>query len=115
MFGFDKTHRLLHKQEFDVVFRCAKKITNPEFTVLFCKNTLGHARLGLVISKKIVNKAHDRNRIKRILRESFRLNSQLPAVDIVVLAKPFVKKALSFQMRANLDKLWNRLSTQHEL
>ncbi len=113
MFGFDKTRRLLHKNEFDVVFSHAKKLANTEFTVLFCDNSLGCARLGLIISKKIVNKAHDRNRIKRILRESFRLNSKLPAVDVVILAKPYAKKALPYQMRANLDKLWNRLSTQH--
>ena len=113
MYGFNKSHRLLTKQDFDGVFNHAVRLTNTEFTVLFCENTLKQARLGLVISKKIIHKAHDRNRIKRLLRESFRLNSHLPAVDVVVLARPAVNKALPHQIRANLGKLWNTLSTRH--
>ena len=43
------------------------------------------ARLGLVVSKKGTPKAHRRNRVKRIIRETFRLNAgQLPAADIVI-------------------------------
>jgi ribonuclease P protein component len=112
-YGFDKTRRLLVKQDFDAVFKNALRLTNSEFTVLFSRNQLTHSRLGLVLSKKMINKSHDRNRIKRILRESFRLNSQLPAVDVVVLARPAVNKALPHQIRANLDKLWTELSVQH--
>ncbi|MDX2346224.1 MAG: ribonuclease P protein component [Legionella sp.] len=112
-YGFDKTRRLLIKKDFDAVFKNALRLTSSEFTVLFCRNQLEHPRLGLVLSKKMINKAHDRNRIKRILRESFRLHSHLPAVDVVVLARPAVNKALSNQINANLGKLWNELSTQH--
>ena len=115
MYGFDKTHRLLTKQDYNHVFKRAKKFGNAEFTVLFCQNKLEKARLGLVISKKNIRKAHDRNRIKRILRESFRLKNNLPAVDIVILARPAVNKTLPHQIRANLGKLWNALSTQHAL
>ena len=113
MYGFNKSRRLLVKQDFDGVFNYAVRLTNTEFTVLFCENKLKQARLGLVISKKVIHKAHDRNRIKRLLRESFRLNSHLPAVDVVVLARPAVNKALPHQIRANLGKLWNVLSTRH--
>ncbi|MDF1645591.1 MAG: ribonuclease P protein component [Legionellaceae bacterium] len=113
MFGFTKSHRLLKKSDYDYVFSHALKLNNKNFTVLYCKNKLDHARIGLVLSKKIVRKAHDRNKIKRILRESFRLNGYLPAVDIVVLARPAVNQALPHQIRANLGKLWDALSTQH--
>jgi ribonuclease P protein component len=113
MYGFDKTHRLLTKKDFDAVFNHAFRLTNAEFTVLFCKNQLKNPRLGLVLSKKIIRQAHDRNRIKRILRESFRLNKHFPAVDVVVLARPAVNKALPHQIRINLGKLWNALSIQH--
>ena len=113
-YGFNKTHRLLKKQDYDGVFNHAIRLTNTEFTVLFCHNEFKHARLGLVISKKIIHKAHDRNRIKRILRESFRLHPHLPPVDVVVLARPAVNKALPHQISANLGKLWHTLSTRHE-
>ncbi len=113
MYGFNKSRRLLKKQEYDEVFKCAARLSTPEFIVLFCENTFKHARLGIVLSKKVIYKAHDRNRIKRILRESFRLNSHLPAVDIVVLARPAVNKAMPHQIRANLGKLWNALAEPH--
>jgi ribonuclease P protein component len=112
-YSFDKSRRLLVKQDFDAVFKNALRLTNSEFTVLFCSNHLAHPRLGLVLSKKMIHKAHDRNRVKRLLRESFRLNLDLPAVDIVVLARPAVNKAPPRQIQANLGKLWNKLSIQH--
>lgn len=114
MYRFIKKHRLLSKSDFDVVFSNATKIVNPEFTVLFCANTLGHPRLGFALSKKMIPRAYRRNHIKRILRESFRLMPALPAVDIVVLARPFAKKAPSGQVRANLDTLWRTLVAQYK-
>ena len=113
MFEFGKSRRLLTRSEFDRVFKNAHKLTTPEFTVLFCDNKQKQARLGLVISKKMIHKAHDRNRIKRVLRESFRLNTKLPAVDVVVLARASVTQAEPVRMKSNLDKLWDTLSARH--
>ena len=113
MYAFNKIRRLLTKHDFNRVFENATRLRNTEFTMLFCENTSGQARLGLVISKKAIAKAHDRNRIKRLLRESFRLNKHLPAVDVVILAKPAVLKAPPKKISAQLDKLWDALSEQH--
>ena len=68
------------------------------------------ARLGLVVGKKLLKRAVDRNRLKRIIRERFRLcRGGLPAVDLVVrlAAKPvpFDSKALAEDFLALLDKL----------
>ena len=86
MFEFDKKRRLLKKIEYDYVFEKSKKFVTDEFIFLYRKNTIGHARLGLALSKKLISKAHDRNRLKRLLRETFRTHS-LPEIDIIVLAR----------------------------
>ena len=114
-YQFDKKRRLLNKKDYDAVFSNAYRIKNNEFIILFCRNQLGYARLGLALSKKVIPKAHHRNRMKRILRESFRLKPQLPDLDIVVLARPFVYQALPHQIRANLGELWDTLSKQYAI
>ena len=108
MFCFDKTRRLLKKSEYDDVFAKANKIVTPEFILLYRKNTLGYARLGLAISKKVVAKAYQRNRLKRLIRESFRLH-QLPAVDIIFLARHGVASVDSSVIAHNLGKVWEKL------
>lgn len=67
-------------------------------------------RLGLAISRKQLRRAVDRNRIKRIVRESFRLHAaSLPAVDIVVLARQPAATAEARQLTRALSKHWNRI------
>jgi len=111
VFCFKKSHRLLKKTDFDFVFQNPKKITNPDFVVLYRENNCGNARLGLAISKKAIAKAHDRNRIKRVIRESFR-KADLPAVDLVFLSKKNISTANTSKIASNLGKLWDRLAKQ---
>lgn len=105
---FDKPRRLLKKSDYDHVFSQAKKIVNPNFTVLYRVNKVGHARLGLALSKKMIAKAHDRNRLKRLLRETFRIR-QLPGIDIIVLAKSGVATVKNSIIINNLNGLWDSL------
>lgn len=52
------------------------------------QNTTGQARLGLIVSKRVMAKAVTRNFVKRHIREVFRLQAnQLPALDFVVRAR----------------------------
>lgn len=108
MNDFPKTKRLLNKSEYDNVFGQANRLTTPGFIVLYRNNTIGHARLGLAISKKMVSKSHDRNRLKRLLRETFR-TAILPAVDVVVLAKRGVKSVQNSTLTTHLNDLWSKL------
>jgi ribonuclease P protein component len=113
VFVFKKTQRLLAKYDYDHVFEQAKKIVTAEFVLLYRTNNLGHARLGLALSKKMIAKAHDRNRIKRLLRESFR-QEKLPAVDIIFLAKHGVAKQTNLDINTQLSKTWEKLNSYYD-
>lgn len=110
MFAFKKTQRLLKKIDYDQVFEQAKKIVTTEFILLYRENNLGYARLGLALSKKMIAKAHDRNRIKRLLREGFR-QSCLPAVDMVFLARQGIAKQTNSGLNIKLSKTWEKLTS----
>ena len=109
MYCFDKSRRLLKKHEYDDVFQQPKKLITPGFILLYRPNTLGYARLGLAISKKALAKAHDRNQVKRLLRETFRVR-KLPAVDIVVLAKQGLATLKNGVTAETLGAVWDKLS-----
>lgn len=113
MYAFRKTQRLLRKIDYDHVFEQAKKIVTTEFIVLYRVNNLGHARLGLALSKKMIAKAHDRNRLKRLLRESFRQN-HLPSVDMIFLARQGVAKKTNLGINTILSATWEKLTSCYE-
>lgn len=114
MHCFGKTRRLLKKSDYDHVFEQAKKIVTSEFIILYRENSLGYSRLGLALSKKMIPKAHDRNRIKRLLREGFR-TTQLPAIDVIFLAKHGVAKVENKTIIAKLGTIWNKLTALYAI
>ncbi len=74
-------------------------------------NSLGHPRIGLTVAKKNVRRAHERNRIKRLTRESFRLRQhELPAMDFVVVTKKGVADLDNRALSEALEKLWRTRS-----
>ncbi|WP_232048553.1 ribonuclease P protein component [Legionella adelaidensis] len=90
------------------MFQQAKKMVTSEFIVLYRDNEKGYARLGLALSKKVIPRAHERNRIKRLLRETFR-TQQLSSVDIIVLGRPGVALVQNSILIAKLSKVWEKL------
>ncbi len=105
-----KSKRLIEKTDYQYVFNKAFKVTNFPFLILYKQGLTTNSRLGLAISKKKVAKAHDRNRIKRIVRESFRLQ-QLPVVDIVVIAQGGGETLDNTVLYRQLGKIWEKLKT----
>ena len=74
------------------------------------ENELAHARLGLVIAKKNVRRAVDRNKVKRVARESFRQHrAELGNLDIVVLARKGVGDLDNTALHALYEGMWRRL------
>ena len=108
--SFSRELRLLTPSHFENVFQQAIPAVSPQITLLARYNTNSHPRLGITISKKRVKKAHDRNRLKRVIRESFRLNQHtLPNIDIVVVGKSGLDSLSSQQLSNQLCKLWKKL------
>ncbi len=71
-------------------------------------NRIETARLGLVVGKRVFPDAHDRNRARRVLRETFRKRrAQLPSVDLVVqvISNDVSNRALMDAFDALLDCL----------
>ncbi|MCG7655981.1 ribonuclease P protein component [Wielerella bovis] len=83
---FGKAYRLLKTEDFSSVFAFKKQRSRSLIQVMQSdNNAFGHARLGLVVSKKAAKRANRRNFMKRVIRDWFRCNKhQLPARDYVV-------------------------------
>jgi len=107
-FKLPRDLKLLTAENYQDVFSKAERFGNYSFTVLARPNDLNHPRLGLAISKKCAKRAIDRNRIKRLFRESFRLNQhKLPSVDIIAMCKPSAIKLTNNEMHEQIDKQWH--------
>jgi len=79
------------------------------FTVLYKANGEREARLGLAISKKLCKLAVGRNRLKRVVRESFRLHgAELAGLDIVVLNRPAAMRASNEALFDSLQGHWQK-------
>lgn len=101
---------MLTPSDFTPVFNNPVVATSPAFTILAIKNQLDNPRLGLTIAKKRVKKAHARNRLKRLIRETFRHKQhELPNIDIVVMAKSGADKLDNEALFKHLEKLWRKI------
>lgn len=112
-YAFPKTARLNHPREFKQVFAKGQRKSDPCFTLITHGNDYGHPRLGLVAARKSLRRAVDRNRLKRMVRESFRENRrQLPNLDIVVMLRTAAGRKSRPELRAVLQQHWNRIAGQ---
>ncbi len=109
--GFPRRVRLTKPGEYQRVFAGAKRSGDRYFTVLAAPAVADHARLGMAVSRRNAPRAVDRNRIKRVVRESFREHlADLRPQDLVVIAKPAAKQASKEELRRALEKHWQRFS-----
>lgn len=81
------------------------------FTVLARSSGRTAARLGLTIARRAAKRAVDRNKLKRLAREAFRLKTTLPPWDFVVLARAGADRADRRVLRASLDRHFAQLTT----
>ncbi|HEN8726521.1 TPA: ribonuclease P protein component [Pseudomonas putida] len=109
---FSREKRLLTPRHFKTVFDSPTgKVPGKNLLILARENGLDHPRLGLVIGKKSVKLAVQRNRLKRLMRDSFRLNQQLLAgLDIVIVARKGLGEIENPELHQHFGKLWKRLA-----
>ena len=92
-FRLFKQAKLVKTDDFSSVFNLRKRIANRYLVIRYRPNHKNTARLGLIVSKKTAKLAVQRNYMRRVLRELFRLNQhQLPAMDVVVQVQKVFKK-----------------------
>jgi len=110
-YGFPRDVRLLTAGDYRSVFDDVQiKVYGRRFLILAHPNTLSHPRLGQILAKKNLRRAVDRNRIRRLTRESFRLNQhQLPAMDLVLLTQKGLSDLSSEEYAEQLALAWKRL------
>jgi ribonuclease P protein component len=110
--AFERGRRLLKASDYTYVFADARRSADPFFTVLARPGQARLARLGLTIAKRVAKRAVDRNRLKRLARESFR-HLDLTAMDIIVMARPAAMQSNRQHLRQSLDRHFRRLAGDH--
>jgi ribonuclease P protein component len=114
--AFKKSSRLLNSNDFQTVFNAAPiRASHQHFLLLARQNQLSSTRLGLVIAKKNIRLAVDRNRMKRLIRETFRVKQQLlVGLDVIVLARNGMNNLSNAQLIEQLDLQWLRLIRKNQ-
>ena len=114
---FPRCARLRASAEFQAVFGEGSRVSGPHLRlhVRFAPQGAG-ARLGMTVGKRVDARAVGRNRIRRLLRDTFRLQrATLPPGDYVVLAKPEAKVQPSATLRAEFIDLLARAAKRAPL
>ena len=106
-YRFKRTSRLLNRPSFQAVFQAKKKRFCGSFVIYSQKNQLNHPRIGIILSKKQVRLACDRNRLRRIIRESFRHHrNSLPNSDFVLVGLNRMQQLTSKEIVLCIEKQW---------
>lgn len=111
-YKFNKNLQLLklHKKPLNFSIMC-KYIVHP-FIIFFFYNKLTYPRLGYLIGKKKIKYAYQRNLIKRIIKEYFRINKKnLNNIDIIISITNLINcnKFTKLDINININKIFNFL------
>ncbi|CAL4317657.1 Ribonuclease P protein component [Buchnera aphidicola (Periphyllus testudinaceus)] len=108
-FFFKKKFRLLNSIQYKYVFKNPYKVQFKKILILGKKNKMKYPRLGISISKKNVKKSVDRNYIKRLIREFFRIyRNKFFMMDFIVIVKKKIYKNKKKIFLNKLKYLWSR-------
>lgn len=108
---FQKSARLRAAPEFQAVFKSGLKVSGAFFRLYFLHHENSAPRLGLAVPKKAVPLSVTRNRVKRVCREVFRQQHNLPSGDFVLVAQSRAKTANNLAMKTELLRLLAEFSS----
>jgi len=110
-FSFTKADRILKRGEYLALSKSGKKVQSTEFIAYFLPARHSHSRLGVTVTQK-VGQAVERNRIKRIVREFFRINRHCLSGrwDINIIAKRQSAVIRSEKASRSLQKIFELIS-----
>ncbi len=112
--SFPRQYHLRTKSEFKSIFDKSNRISQKHLLILFKQNQKEYSRLGVIVGKRVAKKAIARNRIRRIVKESFRLNQEkLLGWDIIVIARQQCDTLNKPTLRKGIDDLWQKLQNQY--
>ncbi len=104
---FRPCHKLRTPADFERVYRGGKRSGDGVFAVNALSNELGFARLGMSVSTRSAGNSVKRNRVRRLIREFFRLTRvTLPALDYVVTSRPGVRSVDRTRLLNTLEHLF---------
>ncbi len=107
---FSRAARLRKPSQFKRVFSKPQVYSDSYFKVLVRSNDVEYSRLGMAVSRQVDKRAVGRNRIKRIIRESFRRwAGENPGMDIVVLPRKVTATSSNDRLSHSLERHWSRL------
>jgi|SRR5579883_542772 len=112
-FTHPRAARLLRPGDFAALRRSGKRISSRHFQCEYRPNEAQTARLGMAVSRRVSKLAVVRNRIRRQIRESFRLRrAGLPACDLLIIARTSTAELGNAVLREELEHLWRKLIAQ---
>ena len=107
--SFPRAARLLRPGDFAALRRASRRVGADHFHAEAAPHASG-PRLGMAVSRRVSKRAVERNRIKRQIRDSYRhVRPQLPALDILVVARTSAATHDNATLRADLIRLWDKL------
>lgn len=106
---FPRSARLTAGSEYDAAFKSGQRNSDPMFALHWRRDDAVPARLGLAVSRKVDRRAVVRNRIKRTLRQQFRLlRAELAGGDYVFVARAAAAVAAPPALAAAMHALLQR-------
>lgn len=111
-----RTARLLRPGDFAALRAAAKRASSRHFKAEYHSSPSESVRLGMAVSRRVSKRAVERNRIRRVIREYFRLTRQLlPPLDLLVIARQSAADQTNATLRADLQLLWQKLAALKEI
>lgn len=106
---FPSQRRLRRKWDFEQLYARGRRLGNAHFGLTLRPNDAG-PRLGMAVASKAAGGSVQRNRLRRLIRESFRLHQhELPPVDLVVSIRAGACATAPAELRSSLEGLWDKV------